>query len=781
MTDRFGELAAHLAQLLPLDPSAREDALSRMPDEDANELRALLQFEHATLDLSLADGVDLACRLLAEPAPQEIGRWRVLSLLGRGGMGSVYLVERSELGVRQQAACKLGYQRLEAEDRLGHEAGILLDLRHPNIATVLDFGRTDANRPWLAAEHVDGDDLLTWCESRKALLDQRLALFEEVLSAVAYAHERLVLHQDLKPANILVDEQARPRVIDFGLATLLGAGMDSPVLGYTPAYASPEQKRGERLGVRSDVYSLGVTLRALSDGIPGRGQDDLRRVIDHACAERPDARYATAREFLDDVRAIRERRPISLRAQHWGYRAGRLILRHPVPVALSALVLLSMIAGMHAFAWQAQRAEASAQAARASATSAEAVRDFLIEDIIGDLNPGDADFDPERSVSEVIDRAAAAVDERFAGNPESAAAVHSALSSMYRSRGLYEKALAHAESSARLYGRTLGEAHELTLLANYHIVRALTATQDFARATELIELSDALAAERLEGPTRLALASAVARALLEEQQLRGGTALEAYRRVVALQPVVAPEDTTMASFARSGIAEAHLRLGQYQEAIRFLEKEPAFEVSDAHKAGVERKLARAHRALGDFDTAERHALEALALNRKTVGNDDYNTFMAGSTLAYIRKLKGDCPGAIETQFEVVEGLTRVYGGDKQASLLERGNLGGFQFECGQRQLGLENTLAAIRDLRANYGTDHYAASIFAEGGALYLAQMQRFEEAAAMLESVNPGSKYSDEAKRALALLQERASLVPDSELTRRVDDLVARMQVAEH
>ena len=378
MSEQFSRLATRMAELLALDEVGREALLASMPDAEAEELRALLRFEHATLDLSRVDGVSLAMDVLNTPMPESIGRWRVLELLGRGGMGSVYLVERSDLGVRQQAACKLGYEQLDAEQLLHREVRILLDLRHPNIATVLDFGRTGDNRPWLASEHIEGQNLRDWCKTQNLALNHRLALFEDVLSAVAYAHERLVLHQDLKPDNILVDKQERVRVIDFGLATVLGSTHESPVIGYTPAYASPEQKRGERLGVRSDIYSLGATLRVLCDGVAGAESDDLRRVIDHACAEDPETRYATAREFLDDVRAIRERRPISLKAGQWPYRLGRFVQRNPVQMMLAGLALISLLLGLAAYGLKSREAIEASEVAQRNAERSAATSNFLI-------------------------------------------------------------------------------------------------------------------------------------------------------------------------------------------------------------------------------------------------------------------------------------------------------------------------------------------------------------------------------------------------------------------
>jgi serine/threonine-protein kinase len=215
--------------------------------------------------------------LLQDVAPERVGPYRIVSELGRGGMGVVYLAERADGQFQQRVAIKL-IASADADDPLHQrflaERQILADLVHPNIARLLDGGLTDDGRPYLVLEYVDGLPITTYCECRQLDIRARLRLFADVCAAVQHAHRSLVIHRDLKPSNILVSSDARVHLLDFGIAKLLGptiAAAQLPVTRaewrvMTPEYASPEQVLGESLTTASDIYSLGVLLYELMCG-----------------------------------------------------------------------------------------------------------------------------------------------------------------------------------------------------------------------------------------------------------------------------------------------------------------------------------------------------------------------------------------------------------------------------------------------------------------------------------------------------------------------------------
>lgn len=319
------------------------------------------------------------------------GQYRVLSVLGQGGMGTVYLAERSVGGAKQQVALKMlnaqyaGQQDLK--QRFAAECRILATLDHPNIARLVDAGSTPDDQPYLAMEYVQGNRVDQYCRQGELPLAERIGIFIGVCGAVQYAHQRLVVHRDLKPANILVDDQGQPRLLDFGIARLLGDGSEDLARTATDhrlltlAYASPEQVRGEPLTAASDIWSLGVILYELVSGqhpfagassaldlsnaiitgklvSPGRrldatggGQAGLRRVpadidaiVMKALRTDPADRYATVAALQEDLRAFLTSRPVKARRGAGWYRVRLFFRRHRGAVAAAAVVLGLLVA-----------------------------------------------------------------------------------------------------------------------------------------------------------------------------------------------------------------------------------------------------------------------------------------------------------------------------------------------------------------------------------------------------------------------------------------------------
>lgn len=256
----FAEVRAQFHHLVELDPAACAQALR------------LLASEQAGLAAAVADLLDqLDARDLEPPpvsvTPPQLGPFRVLQLLGRGGMGEVFLGERADGAFEQRVALKLirgGLGGIGLDDHFRRERKILARLQHPHIARLLDGGLSANGSPWLAMEYVDGVDLAAWVTTRHPDLRQRIGLFIKICDAVAFAHRALIVHRDLKPANILVDGVDEPKLLDFGVAKLLDDENESSPRTLLPAmtlrYAAPEQVIGDRTTTVTDVYALGVLL-----------------------------------------------------------------------------------------------------------------------------------------------------------------------------------------------------------------------------------------------------------------------------------------------------------------------------------------------------------------------------------------------------------------------------------------------------------------------------------------------------------------------------------------
>jgi eukaryotic-like serine/threonine-protein kinase len=303
------ERAAFLAQSCNGDEALRQEVLSLLAgSEQADDF-----FETPPLD----DVAEVLRHKASAFAPgQQIGPYRILRELGRGGMGLVFLAVRADDAYQKQVAIKLvSPSPLQPEllRRFRRERQILADLEHPNIARLLDGGTTEQGWPYVVMEYVEGVPLTHYCRERQLALGERLRLFLDVCAAVQYAHQNLIIHRDLKPANILVTELGgvkRPKLLDFGIAKLLNPERQqltahetqSGVLMMTPEYASPEQMRGEALTTASDVYSLGVLLYELLTGhlpyqLKSRALPEIIRAV---CETEPLAPSATIEKRQKD-------------------------------------------------------------------------------------------------------------------------------------------------------------------------------------------------------------------------------------------------------------------------------------------------------------------------------------------------------------------------------------------------------------------------------------------------------------------------------------------------
>jgi serine/threonine protein kinase/tetratricopeptide (TPR) repeat protein len=343
---------------------------------------------------------------------RRVGVYRLIELIGQGGMGDVYRAERADGQYDKQVAIKFvraGLDTAAILERFRNERQVLASLDHPNIARLLDGGTTDEGIPYLVMELIDGTPVDRYCDIQKLPIAERLGLFLQVAAAVQYAHQHLVIHRDIKPGNILVTKEGLPKLLDFGIAKILDPVSSSQVTAanpMTPEYASPEQVRGEPVTTATDVYSLGVVLyqlltgrspypgsshvphefaRVICEAEPSRPSSivllpvisveakreeaseflssvsetsaaklrrrlagDLDTIVLRAMHKEPQRRYLSVEQFAEDLRSHLNGLPISARRDSWRYRAGKFAIRHKVGVSASALILLAVAGGVAA-------------------------------------------------------------------------------------------------------------------------------------------------------------------------------------------------------------------------------------------------------------------------------------------------------------------------------------------------------------------------------------------------------------------------------------------------
>lgn len=416
-------------QAVELEPSERDAFLRESCAASPGllvEVRSLLEWhtkaEHEELPATRADAASSH-----EEAPlvgQSLGPWRIVDLVGRGGMGVVYRAERADGAFTRQVAIKVvrtGPETPDIVERFRFERETLAALDHPNIARLIDGGATPGGQPYFVMELVAGTRIDRFCDEHRLSIARRIELFQAVCRGVEYAHENLVLHRDIKPDNILVTRDGTPKLLDFGVAkllsrdTVLSAPGPTPVTWLmTPDYASPEQTSGRPVTTATDVYSLGVLLHELLTGVrpyrrsalassviqeqPGdapfiapsvrasagrdaeeraarRGVDarrlsrllagDIDAIIGRALTLDPRDRYSTVDQLVADLERHRTGYPVAARGHRVGYRAARFVRRHALALAIGAGVLLLTLGGISAVLWQAAvAAEARARAER---------------------------------------------------------------------------------------------------------------------------------------------------------------------------------------------------------------------------------------------------------------------------------------------------------------------------------------------------------------------------------------------------------------------------------
>jgi serine/threonine-protein kinase len=599
----------------------------------------------------------------------RLGAWRLVKKLAQGGMGAVYLAERADGHFEQQAAIKLirGRPNEEMLQHFARERQILATLQHPNIARLLDGGATPGGQPYLVMEYVEGEPIDAYCADRALALDARLRLFEQVCSAVQFAHQRLIVHCDLKPSNVLVQSDGTPVLLDFGIARALDRPRKQDAVEsayFTPGYASPEQLRNEAVTTASDVYSLGLILFELVTGrkaridtvdrtiallgdaavqpseiaakVPWKKRiaGDIDAIVLRATAAEPSARYAAADEIAADLRRHRAMLPVSARTPTLAYRTGRL-LRRRWPLFAAGVVALAMIA---AFTWriaaERDRAFAAEREARVQATAAERVSDFLVS-VFNVSNPR---LSGRRDVSarEVLDEGAKRIQSELAHQPKVKAKLLDTLATAYRFIGEPGQSIDLFREAIDLYldprvGEPLAAAKTLSQLAVGY------ANASYPRADAEAAARRSLALRQVNGADALGIADAYnSLGIVLESEDRFDDAEEALKKALALRRANGGGPDEIASslhnlgLVASDRGDHDASIAYYREALALRlrstgEHSPAYQHTLTNYGT---SLGNAHRSAEAVPVLEK----SLALARELYGDDSDNTASAHNEL-----------------------------------------------------------------------------------------------------------------------------------------------------
>ncbi|MBE2210462.1 MAG: serine/threonine protein kinase [Xanthomonadaceae bacterium] len=437
--ERWRRLSRLFDQAVELEGDARRRFIERECANDSAMCAKLQQMLDADAQASAFDDGIAAAITLPDVAADDddealnaigmhLGPWRLMRMLGRGGMGSVHQAVRTDES-GQQAAIKRLHRRWDGSgqaQRFLQERRILANLSHPNIPRLIDHGLDDDGQPWFALEYVDGATLTEWADARRLDLRARIDLFREVCAAVQHAHGHFVVHRDLKPANIVVDEEGHPKVLDFGVAKFIdgqpGETRTGMFAGFTPEYAAPEQIDGGPITAATDVHALGVMLyellcgqlpfrfgsnnlrqaaeaitsqtatqmqKALTTGdaeavarrMADRRTDarafhrfvrgDLTRIIQTALSKEPERRYPSVQALSDDLHRFLKGQVVSVSGDTFGYRTRKFVQRNRWGVAMAVLAVIAVGAGIAGILMKTREAQAAAAQASAEAARAE--------------------------------------------------------------------------------------------------------------------------------------------------------------------------------------------------------------------------------------------------------------------------------------------------------------------------------------------------------------------------------------------------------------------------
>jgi serine/threonine-protein kinase len=815
----WSRLDALLDAALELPPDRRSALLAGAARDDpalVERVEQLLAADAAAGDF-LDDGADAWLRSPPRrPGPgradgaldagARVGPYRVRDELGRGGMGIVYRAERADGEFVQHLALKLVRHGVDGDDttaRFRRERQILAHLDHPSIARLLDGGLHTDGRPYFAMELVEGEPITTYCDRHGLSIDARVRLVCRVCDAVQYAHGRLIVHRDLKPANIFVTATGELKLLDFGIAKLLthDEAVEDATLTragpgpLTPAYAAPEQLRGEPVSTATDVYALGVILfelltgrrpfesasggrddaaieaepprpsamvmtrtpedaRAIDERARRRGltpralaarlAGDLDAIVLKALRPEQERRYIGAGALAEDLERFLEGRPVTARPEGRRYRAGKFVRRHRVGIAVAVTLVLSLVGGLAATAWQARAKTLEAQ-------KAEAVKTFLIS-IFQGADPVQV-AGRDITLRQVLDEGAERVQHDLASQPAVQGELLTVLAGIYAELGVTDRATPLTDQALDIHQREYGAdsplvATNLRQKASLALARGELDTADrLAREAldkhrraygnlhqEVAEDLDELANAARDGGRLADAVSAVEESLrirkaiygnehtlvagslnnlavLSKEQGRYEESAALYNQSIDLRRRLLGREHPRVALTLHNFAVLQLFRGELQQAAGLsqeaLEQFRRFYGED-HLLTVSARnnLANIDRVLGRYDAAEAGTRTVFDWWTRTQGTDGPNTVGALTNLGQVYRDRGDPARAEEILRDADERWHRRMGAANPTGAFIRRNLGGAHADLGHYDEAGRLLREVLDRFRAAYGTSH---------------------------------------------------------------------------
>ena len=693
---------------------------------DADRTTVIGDADTSSATTVVGDGVPDAQSSTALHLPVTIGHYRILRLLGEGGMGSVYMAEQENPHrIVALKVIKAGFVTAELLRRFEQEAHALGRLQHPGIAQIYEAGTADSGfgpQPYFAMEFIEGQSLLEFNVQRHLSSRDRLKLMARVCDAVNHAHQRGIIHRDLKPSNILVDKESQPKILDFGVArvtdsdTEITRQTDMGQLIGTLAYMSPEQVLADpqALDIRSDVYALGVItyellagrlpydtdrkalheiVQAIRETDPVRlssiqrtYRGDIETIVAKALEKDKVRRYASAAELAADIRRYLADEPIVARPPSATYQLKKFARRNRGLVIGAAAVVLVLIGGVMASTWQAVRAR------RAEAT-ANAVSDFLQNDLLAQASAANqakptTKPDPDLKVRTALDRAAERITGKFDKQPEVEAAIRDTIGQTYLDLGLYPEARKQLERALVLHRQVEGPDNPKTLNAAWRL--GVVDEKEGKFAEEEAIQSQTSQAMRLvlgsEHPDTLKAMTSLATAYRLQGKYAKAEAL-ANQTLDIDRRVLGPEHPETLRCMHN-LAAVYFNEGKYPQAEALGSQTVEIErrvLGPEHPNTLKaiNNLAATYSSQGKYAQAEALFSQLLEIHRRVSGPEHQDTLTAMRNLGDVYSGEGKYAQAETLSSQTLEIQRRVLGPEHGDTLGTMGNLAAIYSDQGK--------------------------------------------------------------------------------------------------
>jgi serine/threonine-protein kinase len=794
--ERWRRIEEILDELLELPRAQRSGRLAELAGDDTDlraEVLALLDqgAKAGLLDGSLETfaGAVFEGPRASAPERTNVGPYRILKELGRGGMGEVLLAERADGEFEHRVALKIvraGLRREDIADRFRHERQILARLRHPNIASLYDGGTADDGAPYFAMEYVEGERITDWADARRLDVPARIRLFESVCAAVSHAHRNLVVHRDLKPSNVLVTADGTAKLLDFGIAKIVdpGAGEAAQTThGFlTPAYASPEHVRGLPTTTATDVYSLGVLLYELLSGHHPHGDTsrsvevvrailedepkdpsavvrtdtrettaaeiaqrrstdpaDLRRrlrgdldnIVAKALRKSPEERYGSVEDLRADLERYQHQLPVSARPATARYRFAKFVRRNRAAVGAGALLLAALIA--FAVSMSVLYAGSQANLSRAmkaeETASREAETARQVSDFMTNLfrvaNPDDSTWE-ELTARQILDRAVEGIRTRLDEQPAVRARLLGTLAMVHAGLGRLMDAKALYEEGIEIRKDT-GEADDLEYaeLLNGYGI-VLERTADYAGA------------------------------------------LRVHRQALAIREAAVGTEHLLVAMSLGNLGTVYSSMGDLDSSSTFQERALAIRKKllgpDHDSVAMSTfNLGAIHLRRQDHAAARPLFEEAYRIRRARLGDNHMRTAQTLGAIATTMQLAGELDSAGVLQRRVIEAMEAAAGPSHPEVGSQMFNLAILERTLGRTAEATDLMERVLKIYEGAYGPDHprvgnalgELAALHLDAGKLDVAR-ELAQRGLAMVVKATPGSPELLEPLLSLAEIERK-------------------------